>query len=383
MTKSRISGCIYLNKNRWWWRVKLPGENKPKARALRPVGAKFATRDRAVAEEVAKHMWQQTIFESTATDTAITTIAGLIHKYLQYVKSYYRKPSREPENIRYALIPLLEHCPHLPVDEFTPLTLKDVQQRMVEKGWMRGVVNKRIGMIKKMFKWAESELLVPRYTYSTLCTVEGLRRGRSGAREPEPVAPVAEVYVYAILPYTTRVVAAMIELQLLTGARSSEICQMCPCDIETSGKVWYYKPTEHKGKYRGHSKIIPIGPRAQKILGPFLTRRVDAFCFTPAESEAQRPNSIRHNKFNDRYDRTSYRRAVQYAIKAANKDRDKDKQIPFFTCHQLRHACGKRVRKELGLDAAKALLGHRTLKMTDHYSELDEALATKAALQCG
>ncbi len=35
----RVPGTVYLNKNRYWWKVKLPGEPKIKARPLRPVGA--------------------------------------------------------------------------------------------------------------------------------------------------------------------------------------------------------------------------------------------------------------------------------------------------------------------------------------------------------
>ncbi len=42
-----------------------------------------------------------------------------------------------------------------------------------------------------------------------------------------------------------------------------------------------------------------------------------------------------------------------------------------------------RIRKELGLDAARAVLGHRNLRITDDYAELDQSLAGKAALKLG
>ena len=54
-----------------------------------------------------------------------------------------------------------------------------------------------------------------------------------------------------------------------------------------------------------------------------------------------------------------------------------------FHPHQLRHTAATRIRKELGLDAARAVLGHRNLKITDDYAELDEALAGKAAMKLG
>ena len=42
----------------------------------------------------------------------------------------------------------------------------------------------------------------------------------------------------------------------------------------------------------------------------------------------------------------------------------------------LRHAKATQIRREAGLDAARAVLGHRTPVVTDVYAELDE---TKAA----
>ena len=40
-------------------------------------------------------------------------------------------------------------------------------------------------------------------------------------------------------------------------------------------------------------------------------------------------------------------------------------------------------RREMGLDAALALLGHRSLGITDTYAELDQALAVEAARKLG
>lgn len=276
----------------------------------------------------------------------------------------------------------------LPAEEFGPLRLKKLRQLMIERGWCRGVVNQRIGIIKRMFKWAASEQLVPASAYHGLQTVEGLKRGRSGAKETEPIQPVAEKHVRAILPFTSPVVAAMIELQLLTGMRSGELVIMRPCDIETTGKIWLYRPEEHKTKYRGHERIISIGPRAQKILKPFLKRKLTDYCFSPVESDSgrnqKRIKANRKAKVSQRvgntYGSSSYRRAVQYAIIAARKA---EIDVPDFHPHQLRHTAATRIRKEMGLDAARAALGHRNLKITDDYAELDKALAGKAAMKFG
>lgn len=391
--KSKLPGSIYKNKSSWWWKVKLPGEHKTIARPLRPVGSRFATKDRNVAEEVARDMWERAVFQSDGPVTDARTIAGLVKAYLQYAKDYYKGPdgktTREPENIRYAVVLLVEHCPTLPAEEFGPLKLKDVRELMIERGWCRGVINQRIGIIKRVFKWAASEQLVPASTYHGLQTVEGLKRGRSGAKETEPIKPVAESHVRAILPFTSTTVAAMVELQLLTGMRSGELVIMRPCDIETSGRIWRYRPKAHKTTYRGHERIISIGPKAQKILRPFLKRKLSDYCFSPAESDSERNQKKRirlkskagvSRRVGERYDTASYRRAVEYAIKAARKT---DLKVPDFHPHQLRHTAATRIRKEMGLDAARAMLGHRNLKITDDYAELDKALAGKAALKFG
>ena len=401
--KSALPGSIYLNRNRWWWKVKLPGENKPKARPLKPVGARFATPDRNVAEEVAREIWQRELFKPSQSAKTANNIVGLVQAYLGYAKRYYRsadgKTTREPENIKYAVKPLVEYCPTLPAEEFGPLRLKKVQQKMIDLGWCRKVINQRIGIIKRMFKWVASEQLIPASVYHALQTVEGLKRGRSGAKETESILPVAESHVRAVLPFTTSTVATMVELQLLTGMRSGELVIMRPCDLETSGKIWLYRPSEHKTRYRDHERLIVIGPRGQKILKPFLKRKLDDYCFSPEEAEQQRlekrhksritplkygnrPGTNRKGTrvLNNCYDTKSYRGAVRHSIKAANRE---GVDVPKWTPHQLRHTAATRIRKEMGLDAARAMLGHRNLKITDDYAELDKALASEAALKYG
>ncbi len=390
--RSKLPGSIYKNKNRWWWKVQLPGEDRLKARPLKPVGSRFATTDRSVAEEVALELWEQAIFHSDRPTKAPSNIAGLVHAYLDYTKHYYcgpdGKPTREPENIRYALKPLVNFYPILPAEEFGPLRLKELRQRMIKIGWCRNVVNQRISIVKRMFKWAASEQLVPASTYHGLQTVSGLKRGRSGVRETEPVVPVPVHHVQAILPFTSPTVAAMIQLQLLTGMRSSELATMRPCDIETGSKIWLYRPVTHKTQYRNQERTVAIGPQAQKILRLFLKRKLDEYCFSPAESDVQR--NQRRSKTNhkakvskrvgNRYNKDSYRCAVTYAIKSARKA---GINVPDFHPHQLRHTAATRIRKEMGLDAARAMLGHRSMKITDDYAELDQTLASQAALKFG
>ena len=56
-----------------------------------------------------------------------------------------------------------------------------------------------------------------------LLAVAGLKKGRSEARETDPVKPVSEEFVQMIKPHVSRQVWAIVELQLLSGMRSGEV----------------------------------------------------------------------------------------------------------------------------------------------------------------
>ena len=59
--KVTLPGSLYEKNNRWWWKVKRPGETRVRARGLKPKGARFAAADRDEAEKVAREMWESAI----------------------------------------------------------------------------------------------------------------------------------------------------------------------------------------------------------------------------------------------------------------------------------------------------------------------------------
>ena len=46
-------------------------------------------------------------------------------------------------------------------------------------------------------------------------------------------------------------------------------------DIDTSGKIWEYRPESHKTEHHGKERVIFLGPRAQEIVRPFLKNNLD------------------------------------------------------------------------------------------------------------
>ena len=58
-------------------------------------------------------------------------------------------------------------------------------------------------------------------------------------------------------------------------------------DVDRRGEVWLYRPESHKTEHRGHDRVIPIGPRGQEILRPYLLRKDTQPCYSPAEAYEQ------------------------------------------------------------------------------------------------
>jgi integrase len=102
--------------------------------------------------------------------------------------------------------------------------------------------------------------------WQALVAVRGLKKGRSEARETEPVRPVDDAMIDAVLPHLPPVVADMLRLQQLTGMRSGEVCQMRPADIDRSASEWTYTPMTHKTERHGRDRVIFLGQRAQAIV---------------------------------------------------------------------------------------------------------------------
>jgi hypothetical protein len=142
--------------------------------------------------------------------------------------------------------------------------------------------------LRGIFRWAAAEELIPIGVHLALRALEPLRRGRTTARETDPVRPVPPAHVRAIRLYVSRQVWAMIELQRLTGMRPVEVVQMRAVELDMTGRVWTFTPATHKTAHRGHSRTVYLGPRAQMILRPCLRPELAAPLFSPRDATAER-----------------------------------------------------------------------------------------------
>jgi integrase len=351
----------------------------------------------------------------TATAVADLTVNEVAARFWPHAAQHYRHldgtTTNELNDFRYSLRPLKHLYGHTPAKDFGPLALKAVRQLMVEgyehpkygpqRPLCRGVVNQRVGRIRRMFKWAVENELVPPSVLLGLQAVRGLQHGRSQARETEPVKPVPESFVEAILPHVRPPVAAMVRLQLLTGMRPGEVVIMRTIDLDMTGKVWLYRPGSdqgrhgaHKTAHRGHDRIIPVGPRGQEVIRQWLKPDLYAYLFSPRETMGAlrvkqrqerktkvQPSQMNRRKRNpkrkpgDRYRVGSYAVAIARACEKAG--------VPHFHPHQIRHTKATEIRREAGLDAARAVLGHRSPKITEIYAEIDVSKAAAVMEELG
>jgi integrase len=351
------------------------------------------------------------------------TVNEIMVAYMGHAKKYYRKPDGQPtrqlELVRLAFRPLKQLYGRTLAADFGPLALKAVRQRMINQGTMcRLTINEHISKIKRLFAWGVENELIPSSVFHGLQAVKGLQAGRTEAKDHPRVRPVPQAFIDAALPYCSPHVQSMIRLQLVSGMRPGEVCLMRPLDIDTTGRIWVYRPGsdqgqhgDHKTAYLGKEREIYLGPQAQVIIKPMLPLVTTAYVFNPAESERLRhieqrriritpmtPSQTKRKPKNnpkraprDHYDTYSYRRAIKRACEMADRQVHRDSPdvpadqviIPEWHPNQLRHNAATKLRKEYGVELARIILGHATAFTTEIYAEADRAQAMEVIGKVG
>ncbi|MFM7207821.1 MAG: tyrosine-type recombinase/integrase [Planctomycetaceae bacterium] len=329
-------------------------------------------------------------------DTATMTVGGLTLRYVASIKG-----SKTAEQLRgcskwwnaRVVANALETRRAVPLDRFGPKMLKDVQAELAYRPRRqkrdgepvprtRYMVNRTIKEIVAMFAWAVGEELLPPDRLVALRCVKSLRAGESPARESEPVTPVTDAEIEAILPHLPPVVADLVRFARLTAVRPSEACGLRLADVEQADDLpaprWTLK--RHKTAHKGKVREIAIGPRAMRIVERWSAGKdgTDPVFATGDLGRVRVPGTIKRRK--RRTKRTAFtaddiRKDIASACRAAG--------LPVWTTYQLRHAGITQARRTCGLDGAQALAGHASAKMTEHYSRLSFEDAARVALKIG
>jgi integrase len=301
-------------------------------------------------------------------------------------------PDVEVDKVRTAMRPVREMYGETPAAKFGPVAFQAVRRKLIDDGLSISTIRDRMGIIKRMIGWGVANEMLSGDALHRLQAVPKLKTGRDGVKPSRKVKPVPDEHVEAILPHLQPTVRAMVELQRLTGMRPNELFRLTTGQIDRSRDPWIYSPTAHKTASRGKDRLIPLGPRSQALLQPWLKADPGAVLFSPREASQRfheacmKPHRTVRQRAKKRkrapkripgemYNKNSYLIAVERACGRAG--------VPVFRPNQIRHSYATRVRHEHGLEAAQVLLGHSKVATTQLYAEKNLALALDVAKKIG
>ena len=230
------------------------------------------------------------------------TVVELCARFWRHAEKTYRNADGSPAtilgNIGAAIRAIESLYGSVAASSFGPVRLQIVRDGLIDAGQARTTINKTVNLIRLMYKWGVSQELIEPTVYTALTTVAGLRRGRSAAREPEPIQPVDLAVVEATKQFLPRPITALIELQLATGARPGELLKLRLADLkDTDSQVWTVPLAAHKTSYIGRQRTLYFGPVAQGIIKEFMGgRAVDEPLFSPREAVAERATYSRTHR---------------------------------------------------------------------------------------
>lgn len=332
------------------------------------------------------------------------SIAEIMLDYLRSFKEHYgHRADAELARFKLASRPVRKLYGDTLASQFGPIQFKAIRENLTNEKNLndgkirsRTYINEMMRRILAMFKWAASESKLNANVYETLRLIPSLKAGRSRATDTEKIKPVSDAVVDCTLPKLPPVVADMVRLQRLTGARAGEICGLTPGIIDRSNEVWKAELIEHKTAHHGKSRTIYFGPLAQNILRPYLLRGANEYLFQPRDSEKKRRALASENRTTPmscgnkpgsnkkrsperrpgkQYSVASYRRAIARACDVHG--------IEHWHPHQLRHTAATKFRKAYGVEAAQVLLGHSDLSTTEIYAEADQNKALAIVRKIG
>ena len=343
-------------------------------------------------------------------------LAEVAVEYLEHARTYYGEDTTEYKNIVRAMAPISELMPKMPASEFGPPAFKTIRNWWLQRDVTRGYCNSQMKRVKRMVKWLVAEGKMLPSSLEAIRAVDPLKYGRTTAREPKPIMPVADSIVEATLTHLTDVVADMVRFQRIAGCRPGEVCQITPTMIDQSKDVWEISLAKHKTSWRNKTRTIYVGPKAQEILVRYLAdRNPNMQIFSPIESNFQHLEKRKANRKTPQYHGNgpgtnrvvkyrntsrvpgqafttgTYGRAILNACKKAfppPSGLSSDEERKWYQDHrwapnQLRHSRATELRRAEGIEAASVILGHSEVGVTQIYAEADRARAIKITKQYG
>jgi len=377
--KLKQTGSVFLNHGLWYYSVQLPGDDRRRQVPLRAPGAKHtlkADRPRKMAEQAAARYWEEHTRQIRRHEEISMGVTDLCDAWARHCREYYKgadgKPTSAATNGIIAVRMFRDMFAGASVAELTHADMLRLRDALVRSGVCRTTVNRRLWYCKHMLAWALDEALIPAVVKAELTQVRGIKRGRTAAPERQPVRPVDDATIAATLEYMMPNTADMVRVHRLTGMRPCEMCALRWSHIDRSRTPWVYHvpAAANKNEWRGElgqPRVVCLGPKAREILErhqgadiPFSPMRSMAEYIAAHSAAAAHPLSDAAKEkrraahvprvLGDRWTTDAYTKTIRAACEKAG--------ITPWGANRLRHAFGTEVRRQFGLDAAKAVLGH-------------------------
>lgn len=340
---------------------------------------------------------------------------SLAELFLAFIEDYKIRPVKSISDLNTYIVLSKRICllfPEYMANDFRIKDLEVLRESFQKQGYKRNgekkeyartYLNKLMNRTKSVFAWGVSKEMVSAETCNRLKFLTPLKKGRTTAPETEKKHTVSDSDFKAVLKYLTPIYQDIMVILRYTGMRPSEICNMRVGDIDTKGEIWIYQPKEHKTAYRGHSRSIVIGKRAQKVLKPHLKgRNSDEYVFTPSlimgeywnEKRKNRKSKVtpsqnqrdiqrektRNRHYSDKLNSCLIGKTVKRACKQA-MEANKIKKT--WTPYELRHTAITEARIHFGAEAAQHFAGHSTIHTQEVYDHSAIISASKVVKKLG
>jgi integrase len=317
-----------------------------------------------IGSEASRRRYQELLAEisrhgAPVDRSAALTVRQVIDWWQGWAPLNYRSGSREPSLFRAPLAVLFDLFGPTPAADFGAARLKAVRDRLGAT-YCRNVANRHLVRLKTFFRRAGEESIIPEEVYGRLLVVRSLPPGTPGVRETQPVAAADDGDLERVIAACPAPVAAMLAAARLSGCRPGEARLLHPslCERRTDGSIVYRRTPEdgHKTAYLGRTRVIVFGPRAERILSPWLYAAAEdgGYVFRPSDA----PKSRGRRGLNAHYSACTLPRAVARAAASAGVT---------LNPRQLRHAFKLDALDAAGAAATMEAMGQTSSKAFDHY----------------
>lgn len=378
---------------------------------------RFGTREAEQRYDAIMEAWLANGRRPLRQQRPCASVDDLAERYVAFASGHYVKGERATKTVhriaRAAELLYRSGLTDMLPNDFGPLDLKRFQAYLAgdpEKRWSRATANELVSTIVGMFRWGVSEQLVRPDVWQALKSVGPLAKGRVKLRESRKVDAVDRAVLRRTRRHLPPAVRAMVDIQLLTGMRPTEVVHLRGTDLHPTKDKRVLKyvvaPPGHKLDHiDDRVRVVYFGPRARRVLHPWLADAGDGYVFSPKRSQeivndrrrAQRktkkwrshdPELRRHRKgteprLGDRYTTDSYRRAIDRACGRAfgfdKEGRPKHRWAP----NRLRHTAATVISDREAVHVAQAVLGHSDIATTMNYVKTRERQSITAALRHG